>query len=457
MSHYEDDDQGRDAWRLEDPAQLAPLPERRQGRQRRSSRKKPAQPHGKQLHKGSHTAPPIPSHLTVPAQGDVVPVEYGASVHELQAEVVHPIQHGLFRPLAPPTVRNVVNLYLEHCLKEQGRALSTYESYAPPLRWFTQVLPPFPTPGQVKDVLQWRLNLKEGDKRRLVPTTANQYKKYLSAAYKYARNWWPMVALRDPTTFPNWKVGRRKPRGMADPATTFRLLLAHACKNDTERAFLCVLGLLGLRVSEARGLRWDTDLSPDWRKLTVQRQRVARRKGEQELKTVASFAHFDVTAVLCGFLLGAWKERKEALAGNDPWGRRDALSPYMFNYGQARLQELMERIRDVAPEDFPRKTGKRGALAFHGFRDTLGAVLASTNSTLGEGQQALRHDSYITTSLYFQNHQGKPTANAALLKAQAVLVGGIQTERRGLHLVKEGQNPGDDSNNPTDTTNGGAK
>ena len=361
-----------------------------------------------------------------------------ATVLEHTAELAHPIQQGLLNPTTPPTVSNVVETYLERYLKEQNRALSTYESYSSALRWFAEVLPPFPTPGQVQAALQARINLPLENKRRLLPQTANQYKKYLSAAYKYARNWWPMVTVRDPTSFPNWKVEPRQPRAMANPAATFQHLLTYACKNDTERALLCVLGLLGLRPSEACGLRWDTDLSQDWKKLTVRRQRVPRRKGEGGLKTRASHAHFDVPDTLKGFLRGAWKERQAALASKDPWARRDALTPYMFPYGQDRRQQLMERIRAEAPEDFPRKSAERGALALHGFRDTLGALLAASDTPLREGQQALRHASQKTTALYYANLRGEAATNTALLGAQALLAGALKTadKKGGLHLVE---------------------
>jgi integrase len=371
-------------------------------------------------------APPAPP-ATPPA----------ATVLEHPAELAHPIQQNLLAPTKPPTVARVVELYLED-LRNRGCARGTLESYGAALRWFAEVLPPFPTPGQVQHALQQRINLPADNRRRLGEATANNYKKYLAAAYDNARNHWATVLVRDPTNFRNWKVPRREPRAMANPQATFRHLLAHACKSDTERALLCVLGLLGLRISEARGLRWDKDLSKDWRKLTVQRQRIARRKGEVALKTEASFASFDVPEALKGFLRGAWKERQAALAGNSPWARRDALSPYMFNYGQDRLQQLMERIREQAPEDFPRKSSTRGALAFHCFRDTLGATLAAMDTDLMDGQKAMRHANPKTTGGYFMNMKGRPTSNAALLGAQALLAGALPTadKKGGLHVVK---------------------
>lgn len=361
-----------------------------------------------------------------------------ATVLEHTAELAHPIQQALLTPTTPPTVARVTELYLED-LENRGCARSTLESYKSALRWFASALPPFPTPGQVQHALQQRINLPAQDRRRLSEATANNYKKYLAAAYDNARkSHYPMVLVRDPTSFRNWKVPRREPRAMANPEATFRHLLAYACKSDTERALLCVLGLLGLRISEARGLRWDKDLSKDWKKLTVQRQRVARRKGEAPLKTDASFASFDVPDTLKGFLRGAWKERQAALAGNNPWARRDALSPYMFNYGQERLQQLMERIREQAPEDFPRRSSTRGALAFHCFRDTLGATLAATEAPLMEAQGALRHGNPRTTGGYMQNWKGRPATNAALLGAQALLAGSLPTDSKkgGLHVVK---------------------
>jgi integrase len=350
-----------------------------------------------------------------------------------------PVARAMQQPLplwmqGPPTVERVVALYLEEYLKLMGRAKGTYESYAGPLRWFATVLPPFPTPGHVKQALQKRLDAGE-----LMPQTCNQYKKYLKAAFTYARNFWANVAVRDPTTFPNWKVPRRPPRALVNPGFTFPRLLAEACQNDTERALLCVLALLGGRISEARGLRWDGDLSPGFQKLTFQRQRVARRKEETDLKSEASHAHVDVPEVLRGYLRGAWQERLAVLArGGTSWQTRDARAPYLFNYGQERLAKLMARCRAVSPESFPEKTAERGALAFHAFRDTLGALLAAQDTPLRDGQEALRHASPMTTSGYFQNHRGRPMGNAALQGAQALLAGGLLAgaPRGGLHVVE---------------------
>lgn len=345
------------------------------------------------------------------------------------------MQQGL--PLwmqGPPTVARVTELYLEDYLRLMGRSQNTYESYAGPLRWFAKVLPPFPTPGHVKMALQARIN-----SGNLMPRTANQYKKYLKAAFNYARNFWANVAVRDPTTFPNWKLPRREPRALVNPGLTFPRLLNEACQTDMERALLCVLALLGGRISEARGLRWDKDLSPGFKRLTFNRQRVSRRKEERDLKSASSHASFDVPEVLQVYLVSTWKERLRVLAqGGTSQQTKDARSPYLFPYAYTRPRQLMDRCRQVSPESFPRKGNGKGALAFHAFRDTLGAILASRDTKLREGMDAMRHGSEKSHCIYLNNWRGNEGTNPALQGAQAVLMAGAasQAPGGGLHLVE---------------------
>ena len=133
------------------------------------------------------------------------------------------------------------------------------------------------TPGAV--FAWYRGRVERGE---LAESSANKHIEYLGMALRYARNFWPTVAIRDVTRdMPKFREPRRPPRVLAGDAAATLVALLDAMPGPLERAFLLVQTDDALRVSEALGLEGQDF---DWQEQTVhiERQRkVDPRRGER--------------------------------------------------------------------------------------------------------------------------------------------------------------------------------
>ena len=143
-------------------------------------------------------------------------------------------------------------------------------------------LPAHPTPGEGQRYIQGQI-----DSGRLAGSTANAWLKYAGRVCRYARGWWPTVAVRDwPMDLPAFPEKRREVRAIANPAESIPRILA-SVPGLEERALLLVMLELGLRIGEAHGLWWGDF---DWRRATVTLHRQLARGEWAPLKSQRAYA-----------------------------------------------------------------------------------------------------------------------------------------------------------------------
>jgi integrase len=139
-----------------------------------------------------------------------------------------------------------------------------------------------------------------------------------------------------------------------------------------------VMGCLGLRSSEAFGLKW-TDI--DWTQRTIAIQRSAYRGAIDETKTVSSNDKLPLASALAELLL-AWKSQSEFewIFANPATGM-----PYM----SPSLQQRWIRPAGEA-------LGIKG-LGFHSQRHSYRTWLDSVGTTVGTTKDLMRHSDIATT------------------------------------------------------------
>lgn len=291
------------------------------------------------------------------------------------------------------------------------------------------------TPGSYWAWLRGRVERGE-----ISETTANQYIKYLGMVFRYARNFWPFVDVRDVTVdMPRFKAPRREPRALAgEPSDTLARIVG-AMPDALARAFVLAQAEGGLRLAEALGVHWE-DIDLGAMELHVQRKHSAnpRRGMRDTLKADAHHRTLPITQRLAGELaevMEAARLRGEPLAGR------------VWTYSARGLAELMGICRAVSPESFPRKVpGRRGGLAWHAFRDTLGAQLAATGYSPRDGQKILGHGSVATTEGYFKNWRGDVTERELWQKAWDSLT---PAERANILAASQNSRGGSSENERT--------
>jgi integrase len=138
------------------------------------------------------------------------------------------------------------------------------------------------------------------------------------------------------------------------------------------------MSCLGLRVSEALGLRWDDF---DWQHTTVTIRRSAYRGAIDETKTTSSKAKLPLAPLLSELLL-AWKAQS-----NSPWlfANPTTEMPYM----SPSLQQRWIRPAGEA-------IGLEG-LGFHSLRHSYRSWLDATGAAPGVTKDLMRHSAIATT------------------------------------------------------------
>ena len=152
-----------------------------------------------------------------------------------------------------------------------------------------------------------------------------------------------------------------------------------------------VMGCLGLRVSEALGLKW---IDIDWQRETVTICRSAYRGSIDETKTLSSNAKLPLHSKLAE-LLGAWKRKQEEEAAEVDEADRESVEWLFANpasglpYQSPSLQQRWIRPAGEA-------IGVKG-LGFHSLRHSYRSWLDSVGAATGVTKDLMRHSAVSTT------------------------------------------------------------
>ncbi|KFE60097.1 hypothetical protein [Hyalangium minutum] len=401
MSQYEDDNYGKDAWRLEDPAQLAPLPERRELRPRHSMQ--PAQPHGVQPYQGGHTAPPHYGHPVQPAQGYGLPgVPYGhggylAPGYSGHVPGIPPSQPPGAQPFEghrawqgpvyqEPTFFELAEWY-QHRARTTGiarRTMLSEDGYIrAALEWLRSRGIDRPTTADWKEYLDYRMSpecsMLDGQAGRVTPRTAESHRHVLGKVYRRCRDipspaWWHVPNPLDTHVLPRcYAGGRDVPRSLREPFITYPRLQM-AMPDVVAKAFISVMRWHGLRVQEALAIPLpgsQADASMGGRvldlltgSLRIERQRTRDNPRHERLKTEFSRANLKLAPEPARLLHAALMERQKELA--DPgthWRRRtgECARNYLFPYYRVDLARLMEIHRISSPIPVEGRRSSRAA------------------------------------------------------------------------------------------------
>jgi integrase len=229
---------------------------------------------------------------------------------------------------------------------------------------------------------------------------------------------------------PAWPLALAKPKGkphhIRDIGAQWPKMMA-ACVTARERAFVAVQRFAGVRRSEALGLKAGDLLNGvEGAELLIRRQRptpngwaTKATKGKRARNVPV---HPELEAMLRE-VIAEGPARVKVGRG----GQRVIESEFLFPFREQDLHALGERLREVAPEAFP-----RGRKMWHALRDTFaiemyenGADIGVLRDWLGHSTETVTHQNYIgdvaarvsRSTLRFVGASSPPQAKAATLGA----------------------------------------
>jgi integrase len=244
---------------------------------------------------------------------------------------------------------------------------------------------------------------------------------------------------------PAWPLALAKPKGkphhIRDIGEQWPKMMA-ACVTARERAFVAVQRLAGVRRSEALGLKAGDLLNGvEGAELLIRRQRPAPNgwatKATKGKRARNVPVHPELEAMLRE-VIAEGPARVKVGRG----GQRVIESEFLFPFREQDLHALGERLREVAPEAFP-----RGRKMWHALRDTFaiemyenGADISVLRDWLGHSTETVTHENYIgdvaarvsRATLRFVGASSPPQVKAAALGAEtpnvAARVGMVSAE-----------------------------
>jgi hypothetical protein len=332
-----------------------------------------------------------------------------------------------------PTFRELAIHYQQRA-RPLGKAKSTYSGEDSAIRhaleWLDRKGIERPNTADWKQYLDWRQSeacnkeggLLNGKAGKVTALTADGHRAVLSKVYSTcrdapARGWLPFGnPLSSPVMGARFQRDPNVPRSMAEPYITYPLLQA-AMPDITAKAFLSLLRWHGLRVQEALavpipGSAVDKQMIRNRPRmldvaagtLTIAYQRSRDGVAFAKLKTEFSAATIRLQPEPLELMREALEwQRKQALKPSKQWLQRqgEATANYVFPYYKNHLDGLMERIREVAPQDFPRRVlGVDGGDAWHVFRHTMATEYVRDGVPKRLIHEQLRHRDMKTTDAY---------------------------------------------------------
>ncbi|ATB36278.1 phage integrase family protein [Cystobacter fuscus] len=295
-----------------------------------------------------------------------------------------------------PTLGQVTGWYertvLPHLAKRTG------DSQRSVLRQAVAALPTHPDGRHLVDWLHGRMERGE-----LMASSANKALKVLKHVYRrYADHRWCPQPFARVRAFPE---ENQAPRSLEDADTTFPRFLA-ACRDDRERAWLCVLRYLGLRRGEVLGLepRHLSLADLDKATLAVEQQRQPDYIKPGPLKTAKSRRTLMVPRPLAELLKRVLTQRLRGLKD----ARGQASRRFVFPYSEAQLTELLERLRAAVPGVLrERERGDHGGDAWHVFRHTRVKDFTGVGTRVEDVAVYLGHTNIRHTQGYMDNFRAR--------------------------------------------------
>lgn len=318
-----------------------------------------------------------------------------------------------------PTLGEVIGWFRRAHLPSGDLGRSTVNGYK---STFRQALAHFGE-GAVPAVGEARAWL---DRRRVAGEignlTANSHRDRLHAVYSLFREQQRGVTL-NPWTFRRFKEDTRHIRGaFANLAELWPRLLA-AMPDDRARAFLSLNMRLGWRLGEVLALEWPHLMRAvgGGHVLRKQQQRASWQNIPQGLKHDGLVGTYALHPETVQYLRAARRAQEEGrvqlgcargvLVGQQPCGD-GVVRSYLFPYREEHTVELIRRMREVAPEEFPRKQ------AFHRLRR---AFLTHVVKAFGveEANRLAGHKHISTTQLYCREVLGVQATGEDMAKLYA--------------------------------------
>jgi integrase len=266
-----------------------------------------------------------------------------------------------------------------------------------------------PTLGQAK---AWLRPLLLGEGGKLQARAVNSHRDRLHAVYVKYRNEVLGVTL-NPWAFPRFKEDTRHLKtDFADMATTWPKLLA-AMPDDRARLFLTMAMRRGWRLGELVGVEWNhvmRQVVPGAKGGPQQTAWVVRKEQQrklwkdvpQGLKHGGLVGTFKLHPEMVQLLYSVRRSLEQgevlfgcargALVGDKP-GKDGAVRSFLFPYREEHVAELSRRLREAAPEEFPKKQ------AWHRLRRAYAKHVASTQG-MEAANRLLGHAWFTSTQVY---------------------------------------------------------
>jgi len=275
-------------------------------------------------------------------------------------------------------------------------------------RELSRALPDHPTP---RNVVDWMVSLDA----IFAPGTVENHRKGLMALYRFGAELG--LCSGNPAACVPSRRPDPKPHAIVNIKELWPQFMA-ACRDDRERAFLGVLWMALLRRGEALGVFVEdvnTTTTP-WR-LNVVRQRPNPNKlGHTKPKSLHSCKELPIREPLRRLLAPVLAEGRQVVrVGRGGGGRLEV--PYLFPYRERDLDDLMARLRAVAPLAFP-----PGHKAWHALRDTGAVELRLAGKTRAEVSEMCGHSSEAITSQHYLSVHGRSVS--------AAIIAGLDPPRR---------------------------
>ena len=347
-------------------------------------------------------------------------------------------QRGAFQGnlFTEPSWNDLASWYEKHCIQNLDKR-STRDNRRAAINaasaYFGSRGITHPDVGAWREYFSFR---KSDEETRVCVSTLNTYRKICAHVYSFCRDtpatgmggWRVLANPLSRDHIPRFKEAEPRPRGLAEPYTTYPLLL-QAMKNPLEQAFLSIQRYDLLRIQEVLGVpvpgtKYDRPrhLNLDAGTLFVEYQRDSGRSEPAALKTAYCSATLELHEETVRLLrLGmAWAKQRYAT----PQGRRVygfAAQHFVFPFFREQTEDILARLRQVAPADFPKWVrGVDGGDGFHVFRHTGAFELLEGGTPVNDLHRQLRHKDFHTTHVYVEQLRGKTVASDSIREARRV-------------------------------------
>jgi integrase len=226
--------------------------------------------------------------------------------------------------------------------------------------------------------------IKGRPSRPVSKKTKIHYKAFLHRLLEYAIKWGHVNMQRNP-------IGLVEIKGRAKKVRRHTLLTHdqwHALISDSElvvhvRTMIFIAMLLGLRVSEILGLRWE-DVDFDNRKLRIGRSQVGKHTGDT--KTEGSEQELPIHDDLA-VILQSWSMEQPPING---WVFGSIATGRPYWGGTLQEDHLIPAGKKIGIE----------SLGWHDFRHTYRAMMGELKLNLEEQRALMRHEDIRTTLDY---------------------------------------------------------